>query len=528
MSAYNFLNANFTEQLSTQSDEPLIIPVFGDKTFAKQAKALDRELGGLLARNATLSSKFNAAPGQTLAIATPEGSAHDKIILLGMGDAKNINAASIDSAAHGLSAALSDLGATNATILGETISGLPVKAEELYASIAAATHEQAYTFIKYKTQKIQKLDDTIPTLNFVVKKPTAAEQHYNALTIISEGKMLAQDLGNEPPNVLYPESYALRVKDLLEPLGVEVDIIDVHGMNHLGMHAALAVGESAGAKPCMVVMKYDGRSDKDKKNGKNSAPLSFVGKGITMDTGGYNIKTRAMGKMKLDMCGSASVVGAMYTLAKQKSNANLVSIVGLAENRISESAYLPSAIIDSMAGFTIEVGNTDAEGRLVLADAITYMKRTYKPHTIIDLATLTGACIQAHGHDKAGFFTNTKSLVKAFQKAADNTGEAIAHDPIEEKHIRAMDGELADLTNSCNSPDQDILRAGHITAAAFLKHFAEQGSKTKWAHIDIAGTAIPPSGMASGWGVKLLTDFANTQAAPAPAPKKAKTPAPKP
>ena len=502
----------FIDHTTPTDNDVTVIPVFADDHFGKKGKAINKELGEFLSLNAAFAADFKGEAGKSIALALPKGSSYGKVILLGMGAADQINAGAVNKIATGLSQTLARLNIKSASIIGDQCAKMNQNADEVYAAIAAQICENGYRFDKYKNKlKAEKAPES-PKLDFIVKNPKAAQQHFDALSILSEGKMLAQDLGNEPPNVLYPESYALRIKDLLEPLGVEVDIIDVHGMKHLGMHAALAVGESAGAKPCMVVMKYDGRSDADKAKNPNKRPLGYVGKGLTIDTGGYNIKTRSMDLMKLDMCGSASVVGAMYTLAKQQSKANIVSVVGLAENRISESSYLPGAIIDSMAGFTIEIGNTDAEGRLVLADAITYLKQAYNPHIIVDVATLTGACIQAHGHDKAGLFTNSKGLVKAFTRAAEQSGEAIAHDPIEEKHIRAMDGKLADLTNSCKTTDPEIQKAGHITAAAFLQHFAEHGGKTKWAHVDIAGTAIPPSGMASGWGVKLLTSFANDQA----------------
>ena len=487
-----------------EKNSVLVIPVFKGCKFGAEGKKLNKKFDDLLAHNADVDPNFDGGEGQTVSFALPKGSAHKKAILLGMGEGSALNAGKALSIGSSLQKALVASGFSDSTILAERGRGMKIDTAEFYARLTAPVYEGAYKFDKYKTadkkgkgkkKAKQKTGSslTIATATNDAPKAEAAFAHANAA---SKAKMWAQDLGNEPANKLYPESYAKEIQEVLEPLGVKVHVINVDEMKKLGMEAALAVGESSDYKPCMVVMEWDGTGGKQKK------PVGLVGKGLTMDTGGYNIKTQKMELMKMDMCGSAAVVGAMRALAEQKAQTNVVAVVGLAENRITGGAMLPSAIIGSMKGLTIEIGNTDAEGRLVLADAMTYLARTYKPHTIVDLATLTGACVMAHGHDKAGFFTNNKGLVKQFNKAAEDSGEGIAHDPIEQKHRDAMKGKISDLSNMGY-----LGKEGHITAAAFLENFVE--GKTKWAHIDIAGTAIPPSGMASGYGVKLLVEWIN-------------------
>jgi leucyl aminopeptidase len=283
-------------------------------------------------------------------------------------------------------------------------------------------------------------------------------------------------------------------------------------MQKLGMGAALAVGGSATHKPCMVVMEYNGT------NNEFDAPVGLVGKGVTYDTGGYSLKSGAgqIG-MKFDMCGSAAVVGTMQALAEKKAPVKVAAIVGLVENRIAPDAYLVDDVITSMAGKTIEIKNTDAEGRLVLADALTYLQRNHQPHSIVDVATLTGAVVAALGHNRAGLFSESQTLRDNFTQAAKNSGEAIELMPLDDEHREAMIGKVADLSNGANTA-----RMGASTAAGFLSYFIE--GDTQWAHLDIAGTAIPPNGVATGYGVKLLTEWVEGNYAQPTAPKQSIAP----
>lgn len=369
------------------------------------------------------------------------------------------------------------------------------------AQAAAEQANQAllasYSFDKYKTLTDGK---TVPARKIEIRTTSVdlAQKRFDGLRLITDSVFWASDLVNEPGNVLNPQTYAERITAELAPLGITVRVIDAAEMKALGMNTALAVGQGSATPPCMVVMEYDG------SNGRQDQPLALVGKGITFDSGGISIKPGAgMGEMTMDMGGSAAVVGAMRALASRKAKAKVVAIVGLAENMPSGTAYRPGDIVKSMNGKTVYIGNTDAEGRLVLADAMTYIQRTYNPHTMVDLATLTGAAVAALGKEFAAIFTNDDSLRAKFNKASAVTGEKTWPMPLLEtdafkKAVRAT--PHADLTNLAGGP-------GASTAAAFLHEFVEKDARGKdkcaWVHIDMAGPGIPSSPR-KGWGVMLL------------------------
>ena len=369
------------------------------------------------------------------------------------------------------------------------------------AQAAAEQANQAllasYTFDKYKTLNDGKAPVAKKT-EIRTTSPDLAQKRFDDLRVTTDSVFWASDLVNEPGNVLNPQTYAERITAELAPLGIAVRVIDAAEMKALGMNTALAVGQGSATPPCMVVMEYDG------SNGQQDRPLALVGKGITFDSGGISIKPGAgMGEMTMDMGGSAAVVGAMRALASRKAKAKVVAIVGLAENMPSGTAYRPGDIVKSMNGKTVYIGNTDAEGRLVLADAMTYIQRTYNPHTMVDLATLTGAAVAALGKEFAAIFTNDDSLRAKFNKASAATGEKTWPMPLLEtdafkKAVRAT--PHADLTNLAGGP-------GASTAAAFLHEFVEKDARGKdkcaWVHIDMAGPGIP-SALRKGWGVMLL------------------------
>lgn len=373
--------------------------------------------------------------------------------------------------------------------------------EGVSAQAAAEQANQAllasYSFDKYKTLSDGK---TVPARKIEIRTTSVdlAQKRFDDLRLITDSVFWASDLVNEPGNVLNPQTYAERIAAELAPLGITVRVIDAAEMKALGMNTALAVGQGSATPPCMVVMEYDG------SNGRQDQPLALVGKGITFDSGGISIKPGAgMGEMTMDMGGSAAVVGAMRALASRKAKAKVVAIVGLAENMPSGTAYRPGDIVKSMNGKTVYIGNTDAEGRLVLADAMTYIQRTYNPHTMVDLATLTGAAVAALGKEFAAIFTNDDSLRAKFNKASAVTGEKTWPMPLLEtdafkKAVRAT--PHADLTNLAGGP-------GASTAAAFLHEFVEKDARGKdkcaWVHIDMAGPGIPSSPR-KGWGVMLL------------------------
>jgi leucyl aminopeptidase len=312
---------------------------------------------------------------------------------------------------------------------------------------------------------------------------------------VAEGVELARTLVNEPPNVLYPETFAERAQEL-EKVGVDVEVFDEKAMAKLGMGALLAVGQGSKRASRFVVMRWRGAKS------KKAAPVAFVGKGVCFDSGGISIKPAgSMEDMKGDMAGAACVVGLLHALAKRKAKANVVGVIGLVENMPSSESYRPGDILTSMSGQTIEVVNTDAEGRLVLADALWWTKENTKPKFMVNLATLTGAIIVALGVDNAGLFSNDDELSARLSEAGKATGETVWRMPMGPSYDKLIDSRFADMKNSGGR------HAGSITAAHFLKRYV---GDTPWAHLDIAGTAMASpatetnTSWGSGWGVRLL------------------------
>ena len=315
--------------------------------------------------------------------------------------------------------------------------------------------------------------------------------------------MIARTFVSEPPNILYPDPYAKQIQSVFkESDKCKVEILDEKAMAKYGMHALLGVGQGSSKESRLVVIQYNGSDNKDE------APISFVGKGVTFDTGGISLKPpRGMWDMKYDMAGSAAVVGAMYALAARDANVNAIGVVGLAENAISGDAQRPSDVVTSMSGQTIEVLNTDAEGRLVLADALTYVQQKFAPKCIIDLATLTGAIVVALGDQYAGLFSNNDQLAENLTNAGEIVNEGVWRFPLSKEYDKHMDSDIADVKNiSLKGAGADS-----ITAAQFLQRFINK--EQAWAHIDMAGVAwnkegtdISPKG-ATGFGVRLLNEL---------------------
>ncbi len=353
---------------------------------------------------------------------------------------------------------------------------------------------KSYEFKKYKTKK----DNRIITLNvFGSKKPSLQNQlKFKAL---EEGTFYARDLVSEPGNVLHPDEYAKRINSLKKD-GLKINIYDEKKLKKLGMHALLGVGQGSIRGSYLVTMEWKGAKN-------NSKPLAFVGKGVCFDTGGYSLKpAKFMEDMTYDMAGSATVVGLMKNLAMRKAKVNAVGVVGLVENMVSGNAQRPGDIVKSYSGKTIEILNTDAEGRLVLADALTFTEKKFKPKFIIDLATLTGAIIVCLGSEYAGLFSNDDKLSKQIFNAGEKVEEKVWRMPLHKNYDKLMNSKNADVQNI-----NYVGGAGSTTAAQFLQRFIL--NKTPWAHLDIAGMAFSKyggalnSGGATGFGVRLLNEL---------------------
>lgn len=372
----------------------------------------------------------------------------------------------------------------------------------LEARLAYGALLRSYNFNKYFYDKKSEHVTKVEAIALAVAGDVSnAERDFALLQTEGESVFFTRSLVTEPANVLYPEEYANRIHKELTPLGVKVEILNEEKMKALGMNALLGVGQGSSKKSCLVVMKWDG-------NSASQDTLAFVGKGVTFDTGGVSLKpSKGMWDMKYDMAGSAAVVGLMRALATRNARANVVGVIGLVENALGGNAQRPGDIVTSMSGQTIEVLNTDAEGRLLLADALWYTQKTFSPKFVVDLATLTGAIVVALGEGEyAGLFSNDDTLSDQLLAAGKATNERLWRMPMGDAYDKMMDSSVADMKN--------IATCGHgadsITAAQFLQRFIDN---VPWAHIDIAGMAwndsgskISPKG-ATGFGVMLLNEF---------------------
>jgi leucyl aminopeptidase len=351
---------------------------------------------------------------------------------------------------------------------------------------------KSYEFKKYKTKK----ETRVISINVMEGKNKPSAQSQLKFKALEEGTFYARDLVSEPGNVLHPDEYAKRINSLRKD-GLKINIYDKKKLKKLGMNALLGVGMGSIRGSYLVTMEWNGVKNKSK-------PLAFVGKGVTFDTGGYSLKpARFMEDMTYDMAGSAAVVGLMKSLALRKAKINAVGVVGLVENMVSGVAQRPGDIVKSYSGKTIEVLNTDAEGRLVLADALTFTEKKFKPKIIVDLATLTGAIIVCLGSEYAGLFSNDDKLSQQIINAGEKVNEKLWRMPLHKNYDKLMDSKNADVQNI-----NYVGGAGSTTAAQFLQRFII--NKTSWAHLDIAGMAFSKyggalnSGGATGFGVRLL------------------------
>jgi leucyl aminopeptidase len=364
---------------------------------------------------------------------------------------------------------------------------------------------KSYHFDKYKTKKDNSDSDDQDETNFeqliiAMDGADQAADEWPKTRAVAEGVYFARDLVTEPPNRLTPASYADRVVEKFGPTDATVTVLDEDELNDLGFNAHLAVGMGSDNPSRLVIIEHHGGNSGD-------APLAFVGKGITFDTGGISLKpSKGMWDMKYDMGGSASVVGAMLSLVKRSAPVNAIGVIGLAENMPSARAQRPSDVVKSYSGQTIEVLNTDAEGRLVLSDCLYYTQEKYNPAIMIDFATLTGSAVVALGHEHAALYSENDGLIKGLRTAGSKTWDRVWQMPLDKNYDQLMDSDIADIKN-INTKG----KAGSITAAQFLKRFTNDHKG--WAHLDIAGVAWTDSAKnshpkgATGFGVRLLDQY---------------------
>ena len=378
------------------------------------------------------------------------------------------------------------------------LSGLNFDADAA-ARVGLATALRSWRYDRYRTKLKDKHKPTLGEVVVVGGGPGAAERYATRWQPVYEGVALTRELVTEPANIIYPESFVQRVRESLKDTGLELEVLDRAAMETLGMGALLGVAQGSVKEGRLLVLRWNGGQD-------GAQPTAFVGKGVTFDTGGISIKpAQGMEAMKWDMGGAGAVVGAFKALALRKAKANLVGICGLVENMPDGNAQRPGDVVTTMSGQTVEVINTDAEGRLVLADALTYVQRNYKPATIIDLATLTGAILVSLGFEWAGLFSNTEELAAKLIAAGEESGDRLWRMPMAEPFDRLIDSPIADVKNV--GPRE----GGSITAAHFIQRFIENG--VRWAHIDMAGKAWSDKASntydkgATGFGVRLLDQY---------------------
>jgi len=443
---------------------------------------------------AAKAERFTGKKSSALELAIPPGLKVSRLVVIGVGKPSELEPKEFLKLG-GLAVGKLPNSANDATVFAEMPGGA-MKADQA-ADLAQGARLRAYAFERYKTKR--KDDEKPPrtrNLTVAVSDVAAARKAYEPRAAISHGVLLARDLVNEPANVLYPEEFARRA-GALKKLRVAVEVLGIKAMKKLGMNALLGVGQGSNRESCVVVMRWNG--------GKaGEAPIAFVGKGVCFDTGGISIKPAAnMEDMKGDMAGAACVVGLIHALAARKARVNTVGVIGLVENMPDGNAQRPGDIVKSMSGQTIEIVNTDAEGRLVLADVIWYAAQRFKPKLIVDLATLTGAIVVALGQEYAGMFSNNDKLAERLTKVGLETGELVWRMPLAPEYDKMVDSKFADMKNTGGSR-----WGGAITAAQFIKRFVDE--KTPWAHLDIAGTAFDSrqtdinKSWGSGWGVRLL------------------------
>jgi leucyl aminopeptidase len=365
------------------------------------------------------------------------------------------------------------------------------------AGVAAALRSWRYD--RYRTKLKDNQKPTLAEVVIVGGPADSGKRYEQRWAPVYEGVALTRELVTEPANIIYPESFVDRVRASLEGLAIEIEVLDHAAMEALGMGALLGVAQGSVREARLMVLRWNG-------SGQGGQPTAFVGKGVTFDTGGISIKPAAgMEAMKWDMGGAGAVVGAIKALALRQSRANIVGICGLVENMPSGTAQRPGDVVTTMSGQTVEVINTDAEGRLVLADALTYVQRTYKPSTIIDLATLTGAILVSLGHEWAGLFSNNDEFAGQLIQIGEDSGDKLWRMPLAETFDRLIDSPIADMKNV--GPRE----GGSITAAHFIQRFVENG--VRWAHIDMAGKAWSDKPGttydkgATGFGVRLLDEY---------------------
>lgn len=479
-------------------DAPVIVILKTDgQGLGPRAAALDAAAGGILSR----ACSAPAEAGGCIDLVPPQGVAAHRVIVLSLGKAEAISALSLTKAGGSLAAHLEDKGEAAATLVLDPIAGAGLSEAEILARIALGLRLRRYRF-DLRNKRPIAADDKAWKIQLVGADKTALEAALVRANAVGEGVEYARTLVNLPPNHLHPDSFA----EHLEPLraaGIEVEILDANQLKDLGMNAILAVGSGSVRAPKIAVLRYRGE-------GSGAQPLAFVGKGVCFDSGGLCIKGGAqMFDMKADMGGAAAVVGLLLSLARQKSPVHVVGVLGIAENLPSGTALKPREIITTGSGQTVEVFDTDAEGRLILADCLYYTATRFEPSAIVDLATLTYSVMRGLGSIFAGLFSTDDAIAAQMIAAGEVVGERFWRLPLDPAYDEGLKSPLADLRHHA----KDMEDGDAPYAAAFLRHFTED---RPWVHLDIAGKELfsedRPLGRegATAFGVQMLEEWVQT------------------
>lgn len=466
------------------------------------ADALNRTSGGQLQR-ACRTTRFSAAVAEVCDVLAPSGITASRVLIVGLGEPRQAGAAEFERIGGTLCAHLLCSGETTLTVETTGLEGTALEPAAIAARIAFGARLRAYRFDRYRTAESELSKPTLAKVSVVTRLVSACQSKFNRLEAVAAGVFMARDLVSEPGNVLFPKAFTARIQTLTAN-GVRVQVLGEKKLKQLGFGALLGVSQGSAHEPQVVICEYDGTRAK-----RPRPPIVLAGKGVTFDSGGISIKPSAgLETLKQDMGGAASVVGVIKTLAMRKARCHVVGICGLVENMPSGSAQRPGDVVTSLSGKTIEVINTDAEGRLVLCDIMWYAQERYRPKVVIDMATLTGAIVIALGQEFAGLFCNDTQLATQLIRAGSDTGDRLWQYPMGAAYDKHLASLIADMKNLGPNEGRSII------AAHFIKRFVQDD--VAWAHVDFGGmvwseedTALSPKG-ATGFGVRLLDQLIAT------------------
>nr|MBF0682304.1 leucyl aminopeptidase [Pseudomonas sp.] len=483
-----------TAKAPTTQTATLVLPVSEERLLGEVAQSVDAASAGLISA-ALKRGDLQGKPGQTLLLQQLSGVAAERVLLVGTGKADELDSRQWRKVVTAISGVLKNLGGSDATL---ALQDARLKGRDAYSRtrlLVEGLGSDQYVFDQFKSKKAEARPLERITLLSDEAEQAQVERAVTHARAITSGMKVARDLGNLPPNICHPSYIADQARQLGKDFkGVKVEVLDEDKLRGLGAGSFLAVSQGSDQPGCIVVMQYNGGK-------KGEQPYALVGKGITFDTGGISLKPgQGMDEMKYDMCGAASVLGTFRAALELQLPINLVAVLACAENMPSGGATRPGDIVSTLSGQTVEILNTDAEGRLVLCDALTYVER-FKPRAVIDVATLTGACIVALGSNTSGLLSNNEELAQQLLGAGQNADDRAWQLPLFDEYQEQLDSPFADIAN-IGGP-----KAGTITAACFLSRFTKAYS---WAHLDIAGTAWISGGKekgATGRPVPLLTQY---------------------